>query len=387
MEVAMSDMTPFRIEVSEAALADLRDRLGRTRWPDELPDTGWSRGIPPSFLRRLAEHWREGFEWRGAEARLNLFPQSTSTIDGQTIHFMHVRSAEPKAVPIILIHGWPSSPAEFAELIGPLTDPRAHGGDPADAFHVVAPSLPGFGFSRPLSDKGWGLGRTTKAFAELMRRLGYESYFAHGGDIGAGIAGMLASLDPDHVRAVHVVSDPTSLALIEGLVPGDLSGFTEEEKAKLEALKAYGADGRGYLQIQGTRPVTIGYGLTDSPVAQLAWIAEKVLAWEDIATPPPNARVDRDKLLTTVSIYWFTGTGASSANFVYEASHAFEWPQPSSVPQGWAVFSDQGIVRRVIDPERKVEHWSEYPVGGHFPALSVPDVLASDLRTFFRRYR
>jgi pimeloyl-ACP methyl ester carboxylesterase len=387
MEVAMSEIVPFRIEVSEAALADLEDRLGKTRWPDELPDTGWSRGIPPSFLRGLADHWREGFDWRAVEAGLNRFPQFPTTIDGQTIHFMHVRSPEPNAVPIMLVHGWPSSPAEFADLIGPLTDPRAHGGDPAEAFHVVAPSLPGFGFSRPLREKGWGLGRTTKAFAELMRRLGYDRYFAHGGDIGAGVAGMLASLDAEHVRAVHVASDPTSLALIEGLIPADLSGFTEEDKARLEGLKAFGADGRGYLQIQGTRPLTMGYGLTDSPVAQLAWIAEKVLAWEDIAAPPPHPGVDRDKLLANVSLYWFTGTGGSSANFVYEASHAFEWPEPSGVPQGWAVFSDGGIVRRVIDPERKVEHWSEYPKGGHFPAMSVPAVLASDLGTFFRRYR
>jgi pimeloyl-ACP methyl ester carboxylesterase len=239
-----------------------KDRLARTQWPDELPDTDWSRGIPPSYLKGLAEYWRDGFDWRAVEAGLNRFPQFTTTIDGQQIHFLHVRSPEPNATPLLLVHGWPSSPAEFAELIGPLTDPRSHGGNPAEAFHVVAPSLPGFGFSRPLHEKGWGLARTAKAFAELMRRLGYPRYFAHGGDIGAGVAGMLASLDPDHVRAVHVLSDPTSLALIEGLIPADLSGFTPSEQARLEQLKAFGADGRGYLQIQGTRPLTIGYGLT-----------------------------------------------------------------------------------------------------------------------------
>ena len=382
-----TDIRPHRIEISQTQLDDLHERLARTRWPDELPGVGWSRGVPLDYLKALAEYWRTEYDWREQEARLNEFPQFTTEVDGQNIHFLHVRSREPDALPLIITHGYPSSIVEFMNMIGRLTDPRTHGGDPADAFHVVAPSLPGFGFSTPLRDTGWALSRTTRGMAELMRRLGYERYGAHGGDIGAGVSGMLGGIDPGHVVASHVNSDPTALALIEGLVPDDISEFSEGEQTRIQELRQYGADGRGYLQIQGTRPQTLAYSLNDSPAGQLAWIVEKFKEWTNPAAELPEEAVDRDQLLTNVSVYWFTGTGASAAQFIYEAGHATDWPEPSTTPQGWAVFGDDGIIRRVLDPERKIEHWSEFERGGHFPAMEVPDLLVADLRAFFRKFR
>jgi epoxide hydrolase len=381
------EIRPFRIAVPQADLDDLRDRLARTRWPGELPGTGWSRGVPLGYLKELARYWQTSYDWHKHEARLNEFPQFTTTIDGQNIHFLHVRSPEAGALPLIINHGYPGSIVEFTNMIGPLTNPRAHGGDPADAFHVVAPSLPGFGFSMPVGETGWALSRTTRAFAELMRRLGYERYGAQGGDIGAGVSGMLPNIDPEHVVGIHINSDPTALALVEGLVPDDLSEFSEAEQARLQELRRYGADGRGYLQIQGTRPQTLAYGLNDSPVGQLAWIVEKFKEWTDPAAGLPEEAIDRDLLLTNISVYWFTGTGASAAQFIYEASHSSDWPQPSAIPQGWAVFGDDGIIRRLTDPGYNIEHWSEFGRGGHFPAMEVPDLLVGDVRRFFRRFR
>jgi len=381
-----TEIRPFRIAIPQADLDDLRGRLARTRWPDELPEVGWSRGVPLGYLKELAAYWADGFDWRAWEARLNQFPQHVTTIDGQPIHFLHVRSPEPDALPLLVTHGYPSSVAEFVNLIGPLTDPRAHGGDPADAFHVVAPSLPGFGFSVPLA-AGWESSRTAKAWVELMRRLGYQRYGAHGGDIGAGVSGDLGGLDPERVVGAHVNTDPTGLALL-GLLPAEVDGLGEAEAASHRWLLQYGEDGKGYLQIQGTRPQTLAYGLTDSPAAQLAWIVEKFKEWTNPAEQLPEEAVDRDQLLTNVSTYWFTRSGASAAQFLYEAAHAArEWGAPSPAPTGFAVFGEGSLMRRVLDPEHKVEHWSEFDRGGHFPAMEVPDLLAGDVRAFFRPLR
>jgi epoxide hydrolase len=382
-----TEVRPFRIDIPQADLGDLRERLHRTRWPDELEGAGWARGVPLGYLRDLAAHWADRYDWRAQEARLNQFPQFTTTIDGQDVHFLHVRSPEPDALPLLVTHGYPSSVVEFVDLIGPLTDPRAHGGDPADAFHVVAPSLPGFGFSVPLRAAGWESGRTARAWVELMRRLGYERYGAHGGDIGGGISGDLGGLDPDRVVGAHVSTDPTALALLD-LLPAEVDGLPEAEAASHRRLRQYGEGGKGYLQIQGTRPQTLAYGLTDSPAGQLAWIVEKFKEWTDPAEEPPEAAVDRDQLLTNVSVYWFTRSGASAAQFLYEAAHAVrEWGAPSPTPTGLAVFGEGALLRRVLDPERKVEHWSEFGRGGHFPAMEVPDLLVADVRAFFRRLR
>ena len=296
-----AEIRPFRIAIPQAELDDLGDRLARTRWPDELPGVGWSRGVPLGYLRELTEHWRSGYDWRQQEARLNGLPQCTTTVDGQVIHFVHVRSPEPDALPLLITHGYPSSVVEFLEVIGPLTDPRAHGGDPADAFHVVAPSIPGFGFSVPVRQPGWEVARTAGAFAELMRRLGYERYGAHGGDIGAGVAGILGATQADRVVGTHTTGDARAVALAGQYfpLPDDLA---EADKARVEEQQRLWAEAKGYLDIQSTRPQTLAYALTDSPVGQLAWIVEKFKEWTDDAAELPEDAVDRDQLLTNISV-------------------------------------------------------------------------------------
>ncbi len=386
-----TEIRPFRIAIPQGDLDDLDDRLARTRWPGELPGVGWSRGVPLGYLEELAEYWRSGYDWRAQEARLNQFPQSATTIDGQAIHFLHVRSPEPDALPLLVTHGYPSSIVEFLEIIGPLADPRAHGGDPADAFHVVAPSLPGFGFSTPVQQPGWEVARTTRAFAELMRRLGYARYGAHGGDIGAGVSGLLGATEQEHVVGVHTTSDARSVALAGQYfpLPADLS---EADRSRLDEQRRLWADAKGYLEIQSTRPQTLAYALTDSPVGQLAWIVEKFKEWTDGTAELPEDAVDRDQLLTNISVYWFTRGGASAARFIYEGAHSGpDWGSPSATaapaPQGLALFGGDDLLRRVMDPEHKIEHWSEFDRGGHFPAMEVPDLLVGDVRAFFRRFR
>ncbi len=385
-----TEIQPFRIEIPQADLDDLADRLARTRWPDESPGAGWSRGVPLGYLEQLAEHWRSGYDWRAHEARLNQFPQFTTTIDGQTIHFLHVRSPEPAALPLLVIHGYPSSVVEFLEIIGPLADPRGHGGDPADAFHVVAPSLPGFGFSTPVQQPGWEVARTSFAFAELMRRLGYARYGAHGGDIGAGVSGLLGATQQDHVVGTHTTSDARAVALAGQFfpVPAELA---EADRLRLEEQRRLWADAKGYLELQSTRPQTLAYGLTDSPAGQLAWIVEKFKEWTGTGAGLPEDAVDRDQLLTNVSVYWFTRSGASAARFIYEGAHSGpDWsaaPTSAPPPQGLALFGGDDLLRRVMDPEHKIEHWSEFDRGGHFPAMEVPDLLVGDVRAFFRPLR
>lgn len=389
---------PFRIDVPQPELDDLHDRLARTRWPAQVPGVGWSRGVPVGYLRELAEYWRTTYDWRAQEARLNELPQFTTEVDGQTFHFLHVRSPEPDALPLVLNHGWPGSVAEFLGIIGPLTDPRAHGGDPADAFHVVAPSLPGFGFSTPLAETGWGnLFRVSQAVAEVMRRLGYERYGTQGGDVGAGVAGMLPMVDPDRVAAVHV-NGPAPYPFGP---PIPLDGLSGADAVRAERFNAFQADGLGYLQIQATRPQTLAYALTDTPVGQLAWIVEKFREWTDPAADLPDDAVDRDQLLTNVSLYWFTGSGASSAHFVYEGMQAFrEFVQsdrgddgdaaaapPPAAPTAVAVFAGDNSVRTVLDPAGAMERWTEFDRGGHFAAMEAPDLLTADIRAFFRRHR
>jgi epoxide hydrolase len=390
--MATEAIREFRIDVPQADVDDLRERLGRARWPAALPGTDagpeWARGVPVGYLADLADYWRDGYDWRQEEARLNELPQFTTEIDGQTIHFLHVRSSEPDALPLIVTHGYPSSVAELTGIVGPLTDPRAHGGDPADAFHVVAPSLPGFGFSTPVRSPGWEGTRTAKAWVELMARLGYERYGAHGGDIGAGVSGDLGIHDPEGVVGAHVATDPTALALIGGMLPAEADDMSDDQKARLGELRQWEADGRGYLQIQSTRPQTLAYGLADSPVGQLAWIVEKFQEWTDPAAALPEDAVDRDQLLTNVSIYWFTGTGPTAANFIYEASHAErDWGAMSQAPTGMAVFAADNMLRYILNREGHIPHWTEFDRGGHFPAMEVPDLLVDDIRTFFRPYR
>jgi pimeloyl-ACP methyl ester carboxylesterase len=398
--MAGAQIRPFRVEVSEEALNDLRDRLDRARWPGEVPGAGWSRGVPLGYLKELATYWRDGFDWRKQEAALNQVPQFTTTVDGQPIHFLHVRSPEPDALPLLVTHGYPSSVVEFLDVLGPLTDPAAHGGDPADAFHLVVPSLPGFGFSTPLQGAGWGnLFRVAAAFGELMGRLGYDRYGTQGGDVGAGVSGMLGMLHPDKVTAVHL-NGPTP-AFPFG-PPIDPDGLSEADQVRARRFNQFRADGLGYLQLQATRPQTLAYSLNDSPVGQLAWIVEKFREWTDPAAELPTDAVDRDRLLTNVSLYWFTGSGASAANFVYEGMQAFREfvvqseagdhgdqgaEAPAGPPTGVAVFAADNSIRSLLEPTGNIVHWSEFDRGGHFAAMEAPDLLVDDVRSFFRSRR
>jgi hypothetical protein len=378
---------PFRIEIPQADLDDLCARLANTRWADPAPDgrSGFGRGVPLAYLRELADYWRDGFDWRAQEARLNEFPQYTTEIDGQTIHFLHVRSPEPDATPLIVTHGYPGSVVEFLELIGPLTDPRSYGGDPRDAFHLVVPSLPGFGFSTPVTSPGWEVGRTTEAFAELMRRLGYNRYGAHGGDVGAGVTGRLAATRPEQVIGTLVNSDRGALGLAGEQFPIP-DHLTDDERARIAEMRAAWTEERGYLELQSHRPDTIAAALTDSPVGQLAWIAEKFQTWTNPAASTPDQAVDRDQLLTNISIYWFTRSGASAARFLWEAAHSgLDWVAQSGVPAGWAVFNTDPLLRRIMDPDHAMPYWSEHTEGGHFAAMEAPALLVDDLRTFFRK--
>jgi pimeloyl-ACP methyl ester carboxylesterase len=379
-----AEIRPFRIDIPQADVDDLHQRLDRTRWPSELTGIGWSRGVPVDYLKGLVEFWRTGYDWRAHEARLNAYPQFTTDIDGQSIHFQHVESPEPNATPLMLIHGWPGSFLEFIELIGPLTDPVAHGGDPADAFHLVVPSVPGFGFSTPLSEAGWTHGRIAKAFTELMTRLGYDRYGVQGGDVGAFEAPLMGQLDPEHIVGVHV----NALVTFPSSDPAEMEGLTEAEQERLARFRNFEQDMSGYMAIQGTRPQTVAYGLDDSPAGQLAWIVEKFKEWTDPAAALPEDAVNRDHLLTNASIYWFTNTAGSSANLYYETYHdpsLFAPRERGTVPTGVAVSTTQDIaIRRLAERDHNIVHWSEFDRGGHFAAMENPEFLVEDLRAFFR---
>ena len=381
-------LRPFRIAIPQADLDDLRERLARTRWPDELPGAGWSYGVPLDYVQELAAYWRDGYDWHRWEATLNAYPQFTTEIDGQTVHFLHVRSPEPAALPLLLTHGWPGSVAEFLDVIGPLSDPRAHGGDPADAFHLVIPSLPGFGFSGPTHEAGWASGRIARAWAELMRRLGYDRYGAQGGDMGALVSPELGRVDPDHVAGVHVNAATVGFIPFGPVDPAELATFTEAEKGCLERLNRFLSDGNGYFQIQATRPQTVAYGLADSPAGQLAWIVEKFKEWTHPSTALPEEAIDRDHILTNVMLYWLTGTAASSARLYYENMHSGSWgQQPGTTPTGVAVFAEDIAIRRYGERGNNIVHWSEFDRGGHFAAMEAPELLTGDIRTFFRPLR
>jgi epoxide hydrolase len=386
---ATPTIQPFRIAVPWEDVDDLRRRLATARWPEPAPEApaDFSRGVPLAYLQELAAYWHKTYDWRAEEERLNAVPQFTTEIDGQRVHFLHVRSPEPGALPLMLVHGYPSSVVEFLDLVGPLTDPAAHGGDAADAFDVVIPSLPGFGFSTPVRSPGWEVGRTTSAFAELMSRLGYDRYGAHGGDIGAGVVGRLGATRPEHVVGTHVVSEPAALALagVQFPIPDHL---TDEERARVDVERERWVEEGDYLGLQGHRPETIGAALTDSAVGQLAWVAEKYATWTHPSAATPDDAVGRDRLLTIVSLYWFTRSGATAARFLWEAEHSeLDWIAPAGVPAGWSVFNADPIMRRFMDPEHQMPFWTEHPEAGHFPALEAPELVVDDLRAFFRPLR
>jgi pimeloyl-ACP methyl ester carboxylesterase len=380
------DITPFRIDIPQQQLDDLQDRLGRARWPAALPGDDWDTGVPVHWLRDLTEYWRTGYDWRAAEARLNRYPQFTTTIDGQHIHFLHVRSLEPGAFPLILTHGWPDSIVGFLDLIEPLTDPRAHGGDPADAFDVVIPSLPGFGFSGPTVDRGWTTDRIAGAWAELMRRLGYQRYGAQGGDLGAAISPQLGRVAPDHVTGVHV--NGPSIVPPMPLPDEELAELSEIERDRVHRIEAFMLEEYGYIAIQSTRPQTIAYGLTDSPIGQLAWIMDKFREWTHPRNTVPEKIIDRDRLLTNASIYWFTRTAGSAAYVGYAQGSNWTTPHTNSgIPTAAIVFAQDVSIRRYAEEQNTVTRWTDVDHGGHFAAMEEPDVLTADIREFFRGCR
>ncbi|MCP9951648.1 epoxide hydrolase family protein [Actinomadura madurae] len=370
----------FVIDVPQRQLDDLHHRLERTRWPSQVPRTGWERGVPVDYLAGLAEYWLT-YRWRDHEARLNRFPQFITEIDGQPVHFLHVRSPEPDALPLILTHGWPSSIVEYTDIIGPLTDPRAHGADPADAFHIVAPSVPGFGFSTPLKEPGWNHARIARTWAALMARLGYDRYGAQGGDTGSIVSPELGRIAPHQVVGVHING---GLAFPEG----DLQNLTPDERERIAAAERLREVGTGYADLQSTRPQTLAYALSDSPTGQLAWIVEKFWEWTDPTKPLPEDAVNRDLLLTNVTLYWLTNTAGSSAQLYYEVRAApIAPPGPHSVPTGIAVFPSDPAIRRIAEQQHNLVHWTEHPRGGHFAAAEAPDLLTKDIRTFFHPLR
>jgi epoxide hydrolase len=375
-------ITPFRIEIPQADLDDLRRRLAHTRWPEPATVTDWSQGVPLAYLRALCQYWQERYDWPATQARLNEFPQFRTEIDGVGIHFLHVRSGRPDALPLVITHGWPGSVAEFTKVIGPLTDPEGHGGDAADAFHVVCPSLPGYGFSDKPDRPGWGTARTADAWHELMTRLGYDRYGAQGGDWGAQVTTGLGMRHRGHLVGIHlnmpiVIPDPDTM-----------NDLTEQEQAVLASLDHYSKQDFGYAVEQSTRPQTIGYGLVDSPVGLAAWIVEKYWSWTDCDGDPANA-LTRDELLDQVMLYWLPRTGASSARMYWESLSA-PLLGPVEVPVGCSIFPKEIIRSSRRWAQRQfpdLRYWNELTRGGHFAALEQPTVFVDEVRAAFRAFR
>jgi epoxide hydrolase len=381
------EITAFRIDVPEAELRDLRERLRHTRWPERETDP--SQGVPLAYVRELCAYWAEEYDWGATEARLNALPQFRAEIDGLGIHFLHVRSPHPEALPLVLTHGWPGSIVEFLEAIGPLSDPTAHGGDAADAFHVVCPSLPGYGFSDKPSGPGWGVHRIAAAWATLMARLGYDRYGAQGSDWGTSVSASLGQQDPEHVAGIH---------LMPPLAPPDPATFddlTNAERAALGSLEHAREWDSGYSREHATRPQTIGYALVDSPAALAAWIVEKLWAWTDCDGHVENV-LTRDQVLDNLMLYWLPGTGASSARLYWESIRQVqEWIEgPTadtlSVPTGCSIFpkelqrpSRRWAAKRFLD----IRYWNEPDRGGHFAAFEQPELFVDELRAFFRLVR
>jgi pimeloyl-ACP methyl ester carboxylesterase len=385
MTQSANAITPFSIAVPDADLADLRSRLRATRWPERETVDDWSQGIPLSYVRELVAYWADRYDWRARERRLNSFPQFRAQIDGLGIHFFHVRSPHAHAVPLLMTHGWPGSVVEFIKVFEPLTSPEKHGGDARDAFHVICPSLPGYGFSDKPAAKGCGVERIAELWDDLMLTLGYARYLAQGGDWGAAVTTQIAVQNRGHCRGIHLnmpIASPRA---------GAAADPTPDEKLAFAAMQRYASQEAGYSAQQSTRPQTLGYGLVDSPVAQCAWIVEKFHAWTDCGGHPENV-LSRDELLDNVMLYWLPGNGASSARLYWESFRSARGSKLAAVtlPTGCSLFAKEvarpprdWVAARYTD----LVYWNTVPKGGHFAAFEQPELFIAELRDCFRGMR
>ena len=386
-QTADDAIVPFTIAVPDAVLEDLRERLARARYPDELEGAGWTYGANLAYVRELVDYWRDDFDWRAQERRLNRFEQFRTDIDGLDVHFIHRRAADPDAFPLLIVHGWPGSFVEFHKIIEPLADPAGHGGQAADAFHLVIPSIPGYGFSDKPREAGYSPRRMAEIFAKLMARLGYARYGAQGGDYGSLISRILGRIDAEHVAGIHLN------LCTAGPPPGVADPTVGVPAAELEQMRERQAfwtdDERGYSAIQGTKPQTIGYALNDSPVGLAAWIVEKFRAWSDV-NGDVESKFTKDELLTNVTVYWVTETPTSAARLYYELRHpGFPAAGRVEVPTGCAAFPKEisFTPRRWLEAAYNLTHFTIMPRGGHFAALEEPALLIDDVRAFFRTVR
>jgi len=386
-------MQKFTIQIPDSDIEYLSQRLANARWSNSTIDNNWGKGVPVAYLKKVADDWLNKFDWKKQEAILNQFPQFISEIDGQNIHYLHIKSTKANATPLMLIHGWPGSFADFIKVIEPLTNPQSEG---QIAFDLIIPSIPGFGFSTPVKDKGWNMIRIATAFTTLMNELGYEKFAVHGGDMGAGIVGIMSGISAHNLIGTHINSDFFAVAGL-GMFPSDNSFFTKEENMRLERMKQYKKDGTAYLEIQSTRPYTLGIALSDSPIGQLAWILEKYKEWSDEDKDLPEDAIDIDQMLTNVSLYWFNQSGASSAAILAEnMSMAFNWGgdnsqeanqwTPPKVQSAIACFGkkeDESLLKKLTSFMGEPDKWTFYDNGSHFPAMEVPDFLVNDIREFY----
>jgi pimeloyl-ACP methyl ester carboxylesterase len=386
-------MQNFTIQISDSEINYLKQRLANARWSDSTTDNDWSKGVPVAHLKKVTDYWLNKFDWKKQEAILNQFPQFITEIDGQNIHYLHIKSTRPNAIPLMLVHGWPGSFADFIGVIEPLTNPQT---EDTLAFDLVIPSIPGFGFSIPVRDKGWNMIRIATAFTALMKNLGYEKFAVHGGDMGAGIVGIMSGVAAYNLIGTHINSDFFAVAGL-GMFPSDNSFFMDEENVRMERMKQYKMDGTAYLNIQSSRPNTIGIALSDSPIGQLAWILEKYKEWSDEDKGLPEDAIDIDQMLTNVSLYWFNQLGASSAQVLAEnMSMAFDWGgdgsqearqwTPPKVPSAMACFgkaADESLLKKLTSFMGEPDRFTFYEKGCHFPAMEVPDLLVKDIREFY----
>ncbi len=379
-DIIMTDIKPLEITIDESAIADLKDRLARTRWPDaETPDD-WSQGIPLSYTKEVADYWRNEYDMQRLAHRLRAYPHFTSEFDGIDVHFLHVRSSNENAKPLLLTHGWPGSVVEFLKVIGPLTEPQEHGGNAEDAFHLVCPSLVGYGWSGKPTSPGWGVEKMGQVWGQLMQRLGYDAYLAQGGDWGAIVTSNVARHDPAHCKAIHlnmVVAPPS---------PDMMDNLTEREQSALAGMQHYQDWDSGYSKQQSTRPQTLGYGLVDSPVGQMAWILEKFWAWTDCDGHPENV-LTRDEMLDNVMVYWLNAAGASSARLYWESFGAAADAPPIETPMGGSIFPKEIFrtsKRWAQARYANIIYWNELDKGGHFAAFEQPQQFVTEVRNCFR---